>query len=244
MGTLRTTITEVVESYVNGLGNRDLNNVPFAPDVTYESPISPLRRGQEVINFLTSLFPAIKGVQIKEHLVEGDYCATIFDLETLYGTIHIFDRFKVEGGQLKSINPYYDPAPLNEARTAERRGKLTAISESYFRGLAKRDLSAVPWDDNVVFRGPLAPGGSETPLVGRAAVLDWFASVYPVLGETRVMEHYFNEDLTVIATRADVGIINPPSVLRVVDRFTVNAEGKISQQENHYDPRPAIPSSS
>jgi hypothetical protein len=27
-----------VESYINGLKNKDLNNVPFAPDVTFESP--------------------------------------------------------------------------------------------------------------------------------------------------------------------------------------------------------------
>jgi hypothetical protein len=60
----------------------------------------------------------------------------------------------------------------------------------------------------------------------------------------KVIEHYFNEDLTVIASRSDVGITNPPCTLRVVDRFTVNAEGKITQQENHYDPRPALPPSS
>jgi hypothetical protein len=43
--------------------------------------------------------------------------------------------------------------------------------------------------------------------------------------------------------RSDGGITNPPCTLRVVDRFTVNAEGKMTQQENHYDPRPALPAS-
>ena len=126
-------------------------------------------------------------------------------------------------------------------RESGRRAQLIAISETYFTAIAKQDMSAVPWDDNVVFRGPLAPGGSENPLLGISAVRDWFASIYPVLGETKVIEHYFNEDLTVIATRADVGIINPPAVLRVVDRFTVSAEAKITEQENHYDPRVALP---
>ena len=126
-------------------------------------------------------------------------------------------------------------------RESGRRAQLIAISEVYFAGLAKRDMSAVAWDDNVIFRGPLAPGGSETPLVGISAVRDWFASIYPVLGETKVIEHYFTDDLMGIATRADVGIINPPAVLRVVDRFTVSAEGKITEQENHYDPRLALP---
>jgi hypothetical protein len=121
-----------------------------------------------------------------------------------------------------------------------RRAQLKSISETYFAGLAKRDASSVPWHDDIVLRSPLAPEGLEVPLRGKSAVIQWFESLYPVLGETRVLEHYFNGSLTVIATRADVGITEPPCFLRVVDRFTVNASGQITEQENHYDPRPAI----
>jgi hypothetical protein len=39
-----------------------------------------------------------------------------------------------------------------------------------------------------------------------------------------------------------VHITQPPCVLRVVDRFLVDAEGMIREQENHYDPRPALAS--
>ena len=85
------------------------------------------------------------------------------------------------------------------------------------------------------------PRGLDTPLVGKPAVLAWFASLYSVLGEMRVIEHYFNDGFTVIASWSDVGITDPPCVLRVVDRFTVNPEGQITEQENHYDPRPALP---
>ncbi len=121
-----------------------------------------------------------------------------------------------------------------------RRSQLTSISETYFAGLGKRDVSSVPWHDDIVLRSPLAPEGLDVPLRGKSLVIQWFESLYPVLGETRVIEHYFNEGLAVIATRADVGITDPPCFLRVVDRFTVDAEGRITQQENHYDPRPAI----
>jgi hypothetical protein len=61
-----------------------------------------------------------------------------------------------------------------------------------------------------------------------------------VLGEERVLDHYINDDLTAIATRADITIKEPRCTLRVVDRFTVNLEGQITEQENHYDPRPAL----
>ncbi len=92
-----------------------------------------------------------------------------------------------------------------------------------------------------MLRSPLAPEGLGTPLRGRAEVIAWFESLYPVLGETHVIEHYLNDSLDAIATRADVGITDPPCLLRVVDRFSVDSAGLITEQENHYDPRPAIP---
>jgi hypothetical protein len=133
-----------------------------------------------------------------------------------------------------------EPILSKETESHARRAQMKAITETYFAGLAQRDLSAVPWAADVVLRSPLAPGGLETPLVGEQAVREWFAQLYPVLGATNVIEHYYNEDLTVIASRADVGITDPPTTLRVVDRFTINARGEITAQENHYDPRPAL----
>jgi hypothetical protein len=133
-----------------------------------------------------------------------------------------------------------EDAITREAQLRARRAQLKVIAEGYFAGLAQRDLSAVPWAADVILHSPLAPGGLETPLRGEQAVRDWFAQLYPVLGDTKVLEHYYNEDLTVISSRADVSITDPPSTLRVVDRFTVNSEGEITAQENHYDPRPAL----
>jgi hypothetical protein len=122
----------------------------------------------------------------------------------------------------------------------QRRSQLKAVADAYFEGLTRRDVSAVPWDDQVVVYAPLGPNGLKEPMRGRDTVVSWFSGLYPVLGRARVIEHYLNDDLTAIATRADVEITDPPCTLRVVDRFTVNADGKIIEQENHYDPRPAL----
>ena len=129
---------------------------------------------------------------------------------------------------------------MSDRTTEERRAQLKSISELYFASLAKRDVSNVPWHEEIIFRSPLAPEGLDVPLNGKSEVVRWFESLYPVLGATRVVEHYFNDDLSGIATRADVGITDPPCSLRVVDRFTIDPEGRITEQENHYDPRPAI----
>jgi hypothetical protein len=101
-------------------------------------------------------------------------------------------------------------------------------------------MSRVPWHESVLFRGPLAPGYPE-PIQGRQAVESWFSGLYPVLGEVRVIEHYINAACTEIASRAEVAITQPKGLLRVLDRFVVDAEGRITEQENYYDPRPALP---
>ena len=122
---------------------------------------------------------------------------------------------------------------------ANRDSQLVGVSEMYFRGLARKDMSQVPWHPDVVFRGPLAPGAPE-PLRGSLAVRSWFEALYPALGPVEVVEHHVGEGRRSIATRADVHIVNPPSVLRVIDRFLVDDSGLIVEQENHYDPRPAL----
>jgi hypothetical protein len=108
----------VVESYINGLGRGDFSQVPFAENVAYESPLTPRRVGRDAIEFLSGLFPVMRGATIRQHIVEGNYVATVFDLHTANGVTTIFDKFLVADGKLQEINPYYDPSILREAVAA------------------------------------------------------------------------------------------------------------------------------
>ena len=105
----------VVEAYLIGLGKRDFTNVPFAPDVTYESPLTPKLVGREAIAFLEGIFPVVKGVEIRQHIVEGEYVVTLFDFHVVDGVLYVLDRFRVADGALKEIHPFYDPRPITEA---------------------------------------------------------------------------------------------------------------------------------
>jgi hypothetical protein len=107
----------VVESYIHSLGHGDFSQVPFADDVSYESPLTPKRTGQDAITFLTALFPIMRGADVQQHIVEGEYIATVFHLRTPNGVTTVFDKFLVVDGKLKEINPYYDPSVLNAAVT-------------------------------------------------------------------------------------------------------------------------------
>ena len=101
----------VVESYLSGLARKDLSSVPFAPDISFEGPLMPKLAGREtIVAFLTSIFPFIKGIEIKQHVVDGDYVATVFDMETINGVDHVIDLCHVVGGELKGVRAFYYPS--------------------------------------------------------------------------------------------------------------------------------------
>jgi predicted ester cyclase len=100
----------VVELYLDGLKQKDISQVPFAQDVTFEGPLSPKLSGIAAIReFLTGLFPVINDIRIKRHIAEGEFVATEFDFDTTFGVIAVFDCFRVLNGKLQQIRPYYDP---------------------------------------------------------------------------------------------------------------------------------------
>jgi hypothetical protein len=102
----------VVEAYLRGLADSDLSKVPFAVDVTFEGPrVPPLAGREAVAGFLTMILPAIKDVQIGEHLVEGDYVATTFEMTTTGGIDRVFDRICIADGEIRSIQSFYYPLP-------------------------------------------------------------------------------------------------------------------------------------
>ena len=111
----RDEMVSVAESYITGLGSGDFSDVPFAEDISYESPLTPRVQGQEAIDFLSGLFPLMRGSEILQHIAEGEYIASLFILHTPNGKTHVFDKFRIIEGKLKEINPYYDPTVLNEA---------------------------------------------------------------------------------------------------------------------------------
>lgn len=105
--------TEIAERLFQGLNSKDLSHVPFAPDVVFESPITPKLSGiKSVMEFLEGVLSVIKGAHLKDCKVEGEYVTVRFQLDTVYGLIPASDCMRVADGQIKELHPYYDPRPL------------------------------------------------------------------------------------------------------------------------------------
>ena len=100
----------VVEAYLNRFATKDLSTVPLAEDATFEGPLVPKLAGRQTIKgFLASILPMVRGIQVRQHIVEGDYVATVFDMETARGVDHVFDRIHIVGGEIKGIQSFYYP---------------------------------------------------------------------------------------------------------------------------------------
>src|SRR3954464_15694286 len=94
----------VVESYLDCFATKDLSKVSFAEDVTFEGPRMPKLTGRHtILGFLTSILPMVTGIKLKQHIVEGDYVATLFDMETVNGVDHVFDRIHIIDGKIKGV---------------------------------------------------------------------------------------------------------------------------------------------
>lgn len=123
-------------------------------------------------------------------------------------------------------------------RTKEQ---LKKISESYFQALRDKDFSAIPFSDEIVFRAPLAPGGSGNPIKGKKELFEkWWKPLEPALdgAQIKVIDHYYNDSLTEIVTKVEFYIAVLGATLRAADRFIINDEGEIAEQENHFDASP------
>ena len=116
---------------------------------------------------------------------------------------------------------------------------LHQIARDYVeKGLGGKNFDAIPYDENVSLRAPLAPGGSNQPLTGKENLRNqWWAPMPSLIGKVEVINTFVNKDKTAAAVEFHCQILNPSCTLRIIDRFIINDEGKITEQENYFDPR-------
>ena len=119
--------------------------------------------------------------------------------------------------------------------------QLKKISENYFQALRDKNFTEIPFSDDIIFRAPLAPGGSGNPIKGKKDLFEkWWKPLEPALdgAQIKIVDHYYNESLNEVITKVEFYIAVMGATLRAADRFVINEEGKIAEQENHFDASP------
>ncbi len=99
-----------VEAYLNALRVKDLSLAPLHPEVVFEEPLTGRNTGADALRaFLSGFLPAIEGVRVNEHICEGDTVVTNWEVDAVFGTVKILERFRIAGGQIVESSAFYDP---------------------------------------------------------------------------------------------------------------------------------------
>lgn len=104
---------KTVESYLNALRQKDLSLAPFADNLIFEDPIAGKNMGAENFKaFLLGFLPAINEVRVIQHVCEGEYVVTHWEIDAVFGIIPILEKFRVQNGKITEALAYFDPRPI------------------------------------------------------------------------------------------------------------------------------------
>ena len=115
---------------------------------------------------------------------------------------------------------------------------LHEIARDYVtKGLGGKNFDAIPYDENVSLRAPLTAGGVWEPLVGKDNLRTQWWALPGLVGRVTFIDSFVNADESAVTAEFHCEILEPACTLRVMDRFKINEEGLIVEQENFLDPR-------
>jgi hypothetical protein len=110
---MRESNIEAVESYLGAIRSKDLSLAPIAADIVFADPLVGELKGEEAWHgFVGQLLPAINGVNVKQYVTENEFVACLWDADTAWGIIPIFELFRVEDGVIKEARAFLDPRPI------------------------------------------------------------------------------------------------------------------------------------
>ena len=99
----------VVESFLNCMASNELDRLPIDPEFTVESPLVPKLSGRAAMDYVRATSAGTKGIQVVQHIVEGDHVATLSENDTINGPLSVFAKFQIESGRIKDVRVFYNP---------------------------------------------------------------------------------------------------------------------------------------
>ena len=104
---------KTVETYLDALKQKNLSLAALADDLKFEDPIAGKNIGAENFKaFLSGFLPAITDVRVLQHVCEGEYVVTHWEVDGVFGIVSILEKFRVENGKITEAYGYFDPRPI------------------------------------------------------------------------------------------------------------------------------------
>jgi SnoaL-like domain len=107
---------KIVESYLDAIRTKDLSKAPVDQEIRFEDPLTTPGSGIKAwTDFVSGMLPALSGVRVRQHIADGDRVATLWEADTIWGVIPIFEYFRIEQGRIKEALAFMDPRPITNA---------------------------------------------------------------------------------------------------------------------------------
>jgi hypothetical protein len=108
------TNTAIADTYLEALRTKDPSKALFAPEVTLQFPLSPRKvvGRDSVIEYMLALLPGFDDVKLERHMTGDEYVATLWQAETVWGTVPICSVFRISEGLIQEIRSFWDPRPI------------------------------------------------------------------------------------------------------------------------------------
>ena len=105
-----------------------MDNVPFAPSVTFESPLTSRLIGvKAVLEFLCGFLAVVEDVRPLRHFAYDGGVAVRLDLHTAEAVVPSFQIFDVTSGLIQRVEAFHDPRLILSALTG--RGQTPFLDE-------------------------------------------------------------------------------------------------------------------
>jgi limonene-1,2-epoxide hydrolase len=104
---------KIVETFLNALKKKDISDAPIADDLKFEEPMMGKGEGADALTaFVGGFFAALTDVRIIQHVCQGEYVVTEWEVDGIFGTIPILEKFRIRDGKIIEFRAFYDPRPI------------------------------------------------------------------------------------------------------------------------------------
>jgi SnoaL-like domain len=99
---------------LEAIRSKDPSKAMFAPDVTLVFPLTPSKvvGKQSVIEYMIALLPGIDDAKLERHMIGGEYVATLWQAQTVWGELPICSVFRISDGLIREVRSFWDPRPV------------------------------------------------------------------------------------------------------------------------------------
>jgi hypothetical protein len=128
---------------------------------------------------------------------------------------------------------------IDQQTRTQRINLLKSIAKKYVEdGLGGKNFEIIPYHDQITLRAPINAGGSYEAIKGKQNLKEnWWKPLPDLISKVNLIDIYVNDDLNAVVVEFHCEIKSPHCWLRITDRFKVDDDGLIIDQENFFDPR-------